>query len=1179
MRPLSTVLARLIWLCMAPMVLLAGWLAWDRLQSWEAQQGAGAADLARNLAFTTDRYLEARIKALNVLAGSPLADEPQHGPALYRQAQAFVESFGAHVILADAAGRMLFNTRRPYGEALPGLPTPAGRNAAQLALETGKPQIGDLAIGSVVQVPVVAIAVPVLRAGQPSRLLLSTIEARTLRERLAQFAVPEGWSLALQDGTGADIARRSPPGFDSAHDVDPGHHVVARSAVSGWSVVVEIPRQVDRAGRIEVLYGLGAAISLALVLGLAGGLLTSRRISRQVTALGRADDATSPALDIAELQAARRRIAEGTAALEASQASLQLWAEAFRCVEVGLAISDPRRNVFVSVNAAFARQHGYAEAELVGQPVTQVFAAGRRAELIARLPDLDVQGHAVFEHEHRRKDGSCFPVLVDLTVVRNAAGEPVNRIGFVLDISDRKRVEQELAARQVAELAGQRQARIAALNLMDDAQAARREAEAAAAELRKLSMAVEQSAECIAITDTTAHITFVNDSFLRQTGYSREELIGSNARLLQSGKTPRESYQALWAALAQGQSWRGEFCNRRKDGSEYVESAVISPIHAADGQVTHYLAVKEDITEKKHLLAELEQHRQSLERQVAERTFELEQARAQAEAANRAKSTFLASMSHEIRTPMNAILGFTYQLRRDASSSLESQRLDRIEGAAKHLLSVINDILDLSKIEAGKIELERHDFAIEAVLDHVATLIGEAAATKGLAVRTDTDHVPHWLRGDLTRLRQGLLNFAGNAVKFTPQGGITLRARLLESVAGRHLVQFEVEDTGIGIASEVLPQLFQTFQQADASTTRRFGGTGLGLAITRQLARMMGGDAGVDSTPGQGSRFWFTAWLEQGEPVHLAPAGSGIGAAELRRRHGGACVLLVEDNPVNLEVSTSLLHDAGLSVDPAENGRVAVDRVRGARYDLILMDMQMPEMDGLQATRATRALAAGGDVPIVAMTANAFDDDRQACAAAGMDDFVAKPVDPESLYATLDHWLSRSRGAGGTPEPRPGGEGQPAGEGARETGDGMLTRLVLDAGVDVQRGLRVFKGRQDKLIRLLRLMTATHRDDARRLRECLRCGDDGQARGIAHALRGAASAIGADALAEVALQLETALRENPGPDAGERAALVHRVDQHLERLRVVLGDVGGDDGEGAMGTATAAKAGRVARSH
>jgi PAS domain S-box-containing protein len=298
----------------------------------------------------------------------------------------------------------------------------------------------------------------------------------------------------------------------------------------------------------------------------------------------------------------------------------------------------------------------------------------------------------------------------------------------------------------------------------------------AEAQLRKLALAVEQSPESIVITNLDGEIEYVNEAFIRTSGYSREEAIGGKPNLLKSGRTPPATYSALWGALARGETWQGEFINLRKGGGEYIEFANITPLRQPDGNISHYVAVKEDISEKKKIAVELEQYRHHLEDLVAQRTFELEEAKTQAEAANVAKSAFLANMSHEIRTPMNAILGLTYLLRGDNATPAQLERLSKINSAAHHLLSIINDILDLSKIEAGKLQLEQRDFALGAVLDHVRSMILDAAQSKGLSVEVDGDDVPLWLSGDATRLRQALLNYAGNAVKFTERGGITLRA-------------------------------------------------------------------------------------------------------------------------------------------------------------------------------------------------------------------------------------------------------------------------------------------------------------------------------------------------------------------------------------------------------------------
>ncbi|WP_169732553.1 response regulator [Derxia gummosa] len=463
----------------------------------------------------------------------------------------------------------------------------------------------------------------------------------------------------------------------------------------------------------------------------------------------------------------------------------------------------------------------------------------------------------------------------------------------------------------------------------------------------------------------------------------------------------RAALRAAWREAVESRGdFRAEFRLRRHDGEWRWFETRGARLHDAAGELEKWFGASTDIDDRRRMLAELEASRSDLERRVAERT-------AEAEAAARAKSEFLANMSHEIRTPLNAILGFTRLLRRDASAAERDDWLLHIDDSARHLLSLINHILDLSKIEAGRLELERTDFPLAAVLDEVRSLIGEAASAKGLAIEIDPDHVPLWLRGDPTRLRQALLNYAANAVKFTQRGKVMLRARLVEDDGDAVLVRFEVEDTGVGIAPEHLPRLFEAFEQADASTTRRYGGTGLGLAITRRLARLMGGEAGASSTQWQGSLFWFTARLGRGQATTPpAPeAGESRGLARLRAVHAGARVLLAEDHPVNREVALCQLQLAGLEVDVAENGRVALDRLAAASYDLVLMDMQMPVLDGLAATRALRQRPGLAGLPVIAMTANAFAEDRAECIAAGMNDFLSKPVDPERLYEVLLRWL------------------------------------------------------------------------------------------------------------------------------------------------------------------------------
>ena len=434
------------------------------------------------------------------------------------------------------------------------------------------------------------------------------------------------------------------------------------------------------------------------------------------------------------------------------------------------------------------------------------------------------------------------------------------------------------------------------------------ERKASADQLRKLSLAIEQSPESVIIADLDGNIEYVNAACLNNTGYGMDELLGRNPRILQSGKTPKETFAALWDALSQGRTWRGELINRRKDGREYTESASIAPIRQQDGHISHYVAVKEDITERKRTADELAQYHHHLEELVETRTYELKQAKTVAEAASEARSAFVANMSHEIRTPLNAIIGLTHLLRRGHMEPAQNEKLAKIVDSSRHLLSVINDILDFSKIAAGKLRLSNIDFALDPMLDNVVSMIGDRVRDKRLELVVDRDELPPVLVGDATRLAQALLNYLSNAVKFTDQGKITVRLSKSEESATDVLVRFEVVDTGIGISQEEIASLFAAFEQVDTSSARRYGGTGLGLAITRRLARLMGGETGAQSVPGKGSTFWFTARLGKSmlSVKDLAEAPK-VAELSLQAMPAGARILLAEDNRINQEVAVELL--------------------------------------------------------------------------------------------------------------------------------------------------------------------------------------------------------------------------------------------------------------------------------
>ena len=756
-------------------------------------------------------------------------------------------------------------------------------------------------------------------------------------------------------------------------------------------------------------------------------------------------------------------------------------------------------------------------------------------------------------------------------------------------------------------------------------------------------------------------VVYANAAALQHLGYTLQECVGLHLHDFEPGHDADTHAFMLAQMRATGERRQAETCHRRRDGTLVPVEVLSFLAESSDGE--RLVSTIKDISAQKIAQAELLQ------------------AKELAEQATKAKSDFLANMSHEIRTPMNAIIGLSHLAMKTALDTRQRDYVQKIQQSGSHLLGIINDVLDLSKIEAGKLTIEQAPFDLEEMLDKLAGLVSGKVAERGLELVFDVAaDVPTQLIGDALRLGQILINFTNNAVKFTEQGEIEITVRVREATEVRALLHFAVRDTGVGLTGEQMSRLFQSFSQADSSTSRRFGGTGLGLAISKHLAELMGGTVGVDSEFGIGSTFWCTArvgiavaarqallrsdlldrhvlvvddnetarrvltGMLTGMGLHAEEAASGamavVMAREAARRHPfdaalldsqmpgmdgcetakriqalaldhepqmavvtahgredvreraaalgitevltkpvnassmfnalthmldhaapsprahaapsepdsvlltrmrtrrGARVLLAEDNAINQLVATELLRDAGLVVDVADNGRIAVRMAQEHSYDLVLMDMQMPELDGLQATRQLRALAACAALPVIAMTANAMQSDQDRCREAGMSDFVSKPIDPDALWRVLLQWLPERDAPDDTAPQTP--------RCSRAAPSDLLRSLAAVQHLDAAAGLHRVLDREDLYRTMLRRFCTSYARGMQPLREALQAGDPANAELQAHTLRGVSASLGCSEVPLLAGQLEHDIRH--GMDTGHLLGLCDTLSHSLARL-------------------------------
>ena len=649
---------------------------------------------------------------------------------------------------------------------------------------------------------------------------------------------------------------------------------------------------------------------------------------------------------------------------------------------------------YLGGNKAFEEYLGLSPEQFVGKTVYDI-APKALADIYDKTDRelLSNGGIQTYEAAVAHADGSRMDVIFNKTVLTNSAGEVTGLIGVMVDISKRKAVEEALRASE------QQSEKLASL----------------------LQLMCDNVPDMIWAKNLGKQYIFANKAMCEQLLMAHDvaEPLGKTDLFFAQREREKHPDNPQWHTF-------GELCQdtdtitlERGAPSIFEESGNVqgrylclevykAPFHDENGNVIGTVGAGRDITKRKRFEAELNRHRDHLEELVFERTRELTLARDDAEAANRAKSIFLATMSHELRTPMNGVMGMIDLALHRATDPQQTDWLNKGMRSAKHLLDVINSILDISKIEAERLVLEEKPFFLTQVLEDALQMQIDAAQAKGLTLSHHiAPELHHLLLGDRTRLEQVLINYVGNAIKFSEHGEIVVNARILEEDPLSLMLRIEVSDQGIGISPEQQEKLFNAFTQADGSMTRKYGGTGLGLAISRRIARLMGGDTGVSSELGKGSTFWATVRLKKGKETSVAIQPPIDAKALIRLRHPGLRILVVDDDPVNLEIARLQLELADLIVDTAEDGLEALAKVEQTPYEVIFMDMQMPNLNGLEATQRIRQLPECRSIPIIALTANAFAEDKERCFNIGMNEVLVKPFDPEILFSTLLRALNR----------------------------------------------------------------------------------------------------------------------------------------------------------------------------